>query len=194
MVRAGEGQTHSYEVLRMNLLFLWKARDILVHIGGDSFLMSASFGPRCRTYERGQALIETALLLPFVLILLIVIVDFGIALDRREVILHSLREAGRSAAAGDSVSAIQGRALSESDGALSDPNQVAVCYRDEDSTNPLGGAGDAVVVHIDYDFSLSVGGGEMLSAAGINFPTIPISPTGEVRLIKDTSETSPTSC
>jgi TadE-like protein len=156
--------------------------------------MSASFGRPCRTREGGQALIETALLLPFILILLIVIVDFGIALDRRESMLHSLREAGRSAAAGYSVSAIQGRALQESDGVLGDPNQVTVCYIDEDSTNPLGGAGDAVVVHIDYDFSLSVGGGEMLSAAGINFPTIPISPTGEVRLIKDTSETSPTSC
>jgi TadE-like protein len=156
--------------------------------------MSASFCRRRCTREGGQALIETALLLPFILILLIVILDFGIALDRREVILHSLREAGRSAAAGDSVSAIQGRALQESDGVLNDPNRVSVCYRDEDLTNPLGGAGDAVVVRIDYDFSLSVGGGEMLSAAGITFPTIPISPTGEVRLIKDTSETSPTSC
>ena len=55
---------------------------------------------RRRAGEAGQALIETALVLPLILVLLFLVIDFGIALDRREVILHSLREAGRSAAAG----------------------------------------------------------------------------------------------
>jgi hypothetical protein len=153
--------------------------------------MSASFG-RSRAREGGQALMEMALVLPIVLVLIILILDFGLALDRREVILHSLREAGRSAAAGQDAPAVVSRAVNESDGVL-DAGDVTVCYINENG-GALGDAGDAVRVDINYDFSLSVGGGEMLSAAGIKFPTIPISPTGEVLLIKDTAEASPTEC
>ena len=156
--------------------------------------MPATRGRCRRVSEAGQALIETAVVLPLILILLVVVVDFGIALDRREVILHSLREAGRAAAAGDSVSVVQQRALTESDDVLDDPNQVPVCYMDENGNGTWGDAGDVVSVGIDYEFSLSVGGGEMLSAVGIGFPPIPISPTAEVLLIKDTSEASPTPC
>ena len=94
------------------------------------------------------------------------------------------------------------RAVSESDGVFKDsdsdcvpddPNQVKVCYRNENG-GALGDVGDVVRVDINYEFSLSVGGGEMLSAVGIGFPPIPISPTAEVLLIKDTSEASPTPC
>jgi hypothetical protein len=155
--------------------------------------MAALCKRRRHVHERGQALIETALVLPFILILLIVIVDFGMALDRREVIIHSLREAGRSAAAGDTSATVVSRAVNESDGVL-DASDVEVCYLDENGNSTLGDAGDVVSVGIDYDFSLSVGGGEMLSAAGITFPTIPISPKAEVLLIKDTSEASPAAC
>ena len=157
--------------------------------------MAASRERRRHAYERGQALIETALVLPFILILLIVIVDFGMALDRREVIIHSLREAGRSAAAGDEAAVVKQRALAESDGVLDDPSQVPVCYADENLNGTLGDAGDVVKVGpIDYNFTLSVGGGEMLSAAGVDVPPIPINPKAEVLLIKDTSEASPIEC
>jgi hypothetical protein len=153
--------------------------------------MSVTRGRRSNA-EAGQALIETAVVLPLVLILLFLVVDFGIALDRREVIIHSLREAGRSAAAGNEAAVIVGRAVNESDGVL-DSSDVTVCYADENVNATLGDAGDVVRVHINYAFGLSIGGGEMLSAAGVP-STIPISPTGEVLLIKDTLETSPTVC
>jgi hypothetical protein len=142
--------------------------------------------------ESGQAIIETAIVLPLVLVLLIVVIDFAIALDRREVILHSLREAGRSAAAGNDAAVVVSRAVNESNGVL-EAADVTVCYLNENG-GALGDAGDVVRVDINYDFSLSVGGGETLSAVGVTFPTIPISPTGEVLLIQSTSEASPTEC
>jgi hypothetical protein len=82
--------------------------------------------------------------------------------------------------------------VNESDGVLAAGN-VTVCYINENG-GPLGDVGDAVRVDVDYDFSLSVGGGEMLSAFGVTFPTIPISPRGEVLLIRDTTEASPQEC
>jgi TadE-like protein len=143
--------------------------------------------------EDGQALIETAVVLPLILVLLLIVIDFGIALDRRELILHSLREAGRSAVAGASVAEIQQRALSESDGALKDDNsdgvlddlnQVPVCYLNENGNGVLGDAGDVVRVRINFEYNLTVGSGEMLSAFGVPKPTVDISPTAEVLLAK----------
>ena len=150
--------------------------------------------------EAGQALMETALVLPLILILLFIVIDFGIALDRRELILHSLREAGRSAVAGASVAEIQQRALSESDGVLKDdnsdgvlddPNQVPVCYMDENGNGTLGDAGDVVRVRINYEYNLTVGSGEMLTAFGVTSPTVDISPTAEVLLVKSVAGVTP---
>jgi len=152
--------------------------------------MPATRGRCRRVSEAGQALIETAVVLPLILILLVVVVDFGIALDRREVILHALREAGRAAAAGgldaaDLETVIKNRAVDESDGVL-DAGDVTVCYLDNpDSPNGYpGDVGDAVRVAIAYQFKLSASGGEILTATGITFPTLDISPTGEAPLLK----------
>jgi hypothetical protein len=154
---------------------------------------------RCHAAEAGQALMETALVLPLILILLFLVIDFGIALDRREVILHSLREAGRSAVTGASVAEIQQRALSESegvltdsdsDGVLDDPNQVPVCFLDE-SGNNLADAGEVVRVAIHYKYKLTVGSGEMLTAFGVTAPTVDISPTAEVLLVKSMAGVTP---
>ncbi len=62
---------------------------------------SASAGTCTRSAkEKGQALIEMALVLPLILVFLLVIVDFGFAFDRREVIQHAVREGARRAAVG----------------------------------------------------------------------------------------------
>ena len=142
--------------------------------------MRLTRGRRRHASEAGQALIETALVLPLILILLFVVVDFGIALDRREVILHSLREAGRSAAAGGSFTAIVNRAVSESDGVV-EASDVSVCYDDLNS-NDVADVGEVGHVSIDYVYALTVGSGEMLGAFGVPKPTVDISPTAEVLL------------
>jgi hypothetical protein len=119
----------------------------------------------------------------------VVVVDFGIALDRREVILHPLREAGRAGAAGgldaaDLETVIKNRAVDESDGVL-DASNVTVCYVDdpiEPGTTP--GTREMRSALRSYEFKLSASGGEILTATGITFPTLDISPTGEALLLK----------
>src|SRR3989454_11460673 len=75
-------------------------------------------GARDRAGERGQALIEAMFVIPFVLVLILLILDFGIALDRREVMIHAVREGARAAANGDSVPDVKQAAEDESEGNL----------------------------------------------------------------------------
>ena len=53
---------------------------------------------RPRGSEGGQTLIEFALIMPIVFLFLFVLVDFGIAMDRRLVLQHAVREGARYAA------------------------------------------------------------------------------------------------
>ena len=61
--------------------------------------ISRAFGSRCRN-EGGQTLIEFALAAPLLLVFLLAIVDFGIAIDRRIVLDHAVREGARYASVG----------------------------------------------------------------------------------------------
>jgi len=110
-----------------------------------------------KTGERGQALIEFAFIAPFLLILLLVIVDFGIAIDRREVIQHAVREGARQGAVGASETAIKDIASSQSQGVL-EPSDVEVCYVDGDGGSPSAGvAGSNVRVTGDFTYNLFFG-------------------------------------
>ena len=80
---------------------------------------------RGRAGERGQALIEAMFVIPFVLALILLILDFGIALDRREVIVHAVREGARAAANGDDIGQIKAAAVDQSEGNLT-PEKVSV--------------------------------------------------------------------
>ena len=53
-----------------------------------------------RRAEGGQTLIEFALAAPLLLVFLLALVDFGIAIDRRIVLDHAVREGARYAAVG----------------------------------------------------------------------------------------------
>src|SRR2546428_9890554 len=59
-----------------------------------------------RRSERGQTLIEFAFVLPVILVFILVLVDFGIALDRREVLQPAVGDAARSGAVGSGLDAI----------------------------------------------------------------------------------------
>ncbi len=129
--------------------------------------------------ERGQALIEFAFVLPIILVFLLGLVDFGIALDRREVIQHAVREGTRAGAVDSDIVATT---VDQSQDILTAAN-VAVCYVDGDDANSYpGNAGDSVrvsVVDYTYDFSI---GSELLSAFGVGPLSIPMNPSAEARL------------
>ena len=141
---------------------------------------------RGRAGERGQALTEAMFVIPFVLALILLILDFGIALDRREVIVHAVREGARAAANGDDIGQIKAAAVDQSEGNLT-PEKVSVCYRDEDGDGYPGGVNDSVVVAIDHQYDMLTGG---MSWLGV--PTqLSISPTAEAPLLNPAQGPAP---
>lgn len=133
------------------------------------------------TSERGQALIEFALVLPIILVFLLTLVDFGIALDQREVIQHAAREGARKGAVGWSVTDIEDEVVNQSQGILTEDN-ITVCYVDVDGDGSAFDAGDNARVMIEYDYEFSIGAGELLTVFGAPVPSIEMTPEAEARL------------
>ena len=134
-----------------------------------------------RNGERGQALIEMALVLPLIFVFILVMVDFGIALDRREVLQHAVREGARHAAVAADINAIKQRTVDQSQGVLSLAD-VSVCYLDSNGDGRAGDPGDDVRVGASFTYRFTVGGGEMLTAFGVPVPTIAMNPSADMRL------------
>jgi len=132
-----------------------------------------------RRGERGQAIIEMILVLPLMFVFILVIVDFGLALDRREVIQHDVREGARAGAVGKSVAQIKA-AAGEDPGTF----DVEVCYVDKNGNGNPGNAGDSVRVSGTYVYQFSIGSGELLSVFGVdaNGWNITMTPSAESRL------------
>ena len=145
-----------------------------------------------RRGERGQALIEFAFVLPIILVFLLGLVDFGIAIDRREVLQHSVYEGSRKAIPGATVEDIMDRTVVQSQGlldgapyecpAVASPS-ICVCYKDSDSNGTIN-AGDDVRVSAYYTYRFSAGGGGMLKAFGVSddLLSIALTPEAESRL------------
>jgi Flp pilus assembly protein TadG len=108
---------------------------------------------RCRG-ERGQALLEFALVAPLVFLFLFLVIDFGIAINRSIVISHAAREAARFGAVGADEADIVQRAVDQSQGLLTDSN-IDVSWADGPGGNPSAGQpGGAVQVKVDYEYAL----------------------------------------
>ena len=136
--------------------------------------------------ERGQTLIEFAFAVPILLIVLLLLVDFGLAIDRRQMLQHAVREGARAGAVGancstatECVEQIQ-ETTSEPVGV--DPGQIDVCYADADGNGFVGNAGDDVQVSANFSYRFTVGGAEMLSVIGASPPTIQMTPSAQMRL------------
>jgi len=128
---------------------------------------------------------ETALLFPFLIVLVLLILDFGIALDRRELMQHGVREGARSGATGATIPEIISRVEDESGHVLD--GEVSVCYVDgPDSGNSPGNAGDSIRVSGDHQYNLIIGSGVM------TIPAIDMTPVSEARL--ETSVTGAIPC
>jgi len=121
--------------------------------------------------------------MPILLVFLLSLVDFGIALDRREVIQHAVREGARSASVGLSEAEITGVVVAQSQGVLEEPD-VAVCYAVGPGGDPAGSVGSAVRVSATFTYAFSLGSGELLNAMGVdpNALSIEMTPSAESRL------------
>ncbi|MEX1193707.1 MAG: TadE/TadG family type IV pilus assembly protein [Dehalococcoidia bacterium] len=144
--------------------------------------------------ERGQALIEFALLFPFIMMFLFVLLDFGIAIDRRVVIQHAVREGARQAAVGLSEAETLTVVENQSQGVLGAAD-IDVCFVDgPDSNSYPGNVGDNVRVSATFVYSFASVSGQLLRPLGVdpNDFEITMTPHGEARL--EGTVTGATSC
>lgn len=137
-----------------------------------------------RRNERGQALIEMTLVLPLLLVFLLSLVDFGIAIDRRQVLQHAVRDGVRFGAVGHSVTDVKAHVVDQAIdlGSGFTAANVEVCYVDENGNGNPGNAGDSIRVTANYTYQFSVGGGELLDAFGAPVPSIGMNPSAKLRL------------
>jgi len=99
--------------------------------------------------QRGQSLVEFALVMPLFLILLFSIVDFGMGLRAWITITNSAREAARLGAVGATQANIQQRAATTSDGLV---GAGAVTVTGCVNCGSGGHSGDEVTVTVPYDY------------------------------------------
>ena len=148
--------------------------------------MSAASGK-----ERGQALIELAFVMPLILVFLLTLVDFGIAIDRRQVLQHAVRDGVRFGAVGNSVADVQAHTVDQAIDLIT-LSDVDVCYIDENGNGNPGNAGDSIKVTAHYTYGFTVGGGEVLTAFGVPVPSIDMDPSATLRL--ESTVTGATPC
>ncbi len=134
---------------------------------------------RLRTWretERGQSLVETALVIPFLLILLFALVDFGRGFYTWLVVVNAAREGARVGAVQAPASQINTR-ISDSLGAL-DPAELTVTL-----TNVQGPRGEPVEVDLSYNFQFVTPIGALLQLmTGDNLSTPTITAHSSMRL------------
>ena len=138
---------------------------------------------------RGQVLLEFAFIAPFLFVFLFAIVDFGIAIDRRITLQHSVREGARYAAVHTNELDIRQKTADQAQGII-DLADVGVCYLDGvDGNTTVGDAGDSVRVSVlpggfTWEFPIMT---ELLGAFGVPPLSIEMTPQGTARLERSVS-------
>jgi len=139
--------------------------------------------------EKGQALVEFALLVPIFLILLFAIVDFGMGFYSWITVTNSAREGARLGAVQATTDKIIERVELASD-LINEDTQMTVTVgcgpsSDPPPTDPCPGlSGESVVVRVDYDYDLITPLASLASFFTGDFigPTLTLSSTAEMRL------------
>lgn len=155
--------------------------------------------------EAGQSLIEFALIAPLVLVFLLGLVDFGIAIDRRIVLNHAVREGARYAAVGGQAlttgvpateaeiktyTAAQSQGIADESGAPGSDNYIEVCYEDANGNGSLGDVGDNVRVRVHYRHDFVTGFTALVDAS---LASIEMEPSASAR-VERRAEGAPTPC
>lgn len=123
---------------------------------------------RNRSRETGQALVEFAMIAPFMFLLLFALVDFGRAFYTWLVVTNAAREGARVAATQQDTNAVVTRINDSISGLNSGALQITL-------TNVQGPRGQPVEVDLVYDFAFVSPLGEMInfvSGGSITDPTI----------------------
>lgn len=127
--------------------------------------------------QRGQSLVEFALLVPVFLLLLFAIVDFGMGFHAWITVTNSAREGARLGAVGADAATIEQRVRDTADSLDQTKLTVAV-------TNAQGAPGESVIVDVEYQYDLITPlAGLFQFISGNTLPTtFNLSSTAEMRL------------
>jgi hypothetical protein len=134
-----------------------------------------------RKREKGQSMVEFAMVLPLFLIVMFIIVDFGVGFSRWLVITNAAREGARFGTVGATVPEIEDRVASTSAGLL-DSGDVTIEYADFD--DGVVGPGDAVVVTTEYDYGFITPLGRILDLA---FGSLTLTACSDMRIEQEVS-------
>jgi len=143
--------------------------------------------PRGRSGERGQSLVEFALLTPMIIAFIAAIVMFGLAMNTRASLQQAVREGARQLAVGKSVTDAQNLAAGNAPDRLQ-PADVQVCHP-VNTDGSQGSVGDPVRVYIykdgaeGYPFTLVPLGG-IFNAFGVDDLVARMKPRATTRLEK----------
>ena len=134
-------------------------------------------GPRS---TRGQAIIEFALLAPIIFLLIFMIVDFGITMDRRITLQSAVREGARMAAVNDNISEVCNYTVAEAQDII-DQSQITFSYTDLDGNGRSTDAGDSVTVTANFLWEFPILN-EVFHAMTGNTLAVEMTPSGTARL------------
>ena len=131
--------------------------------------------------EKGQALVEFALLVPIFLILLFAIVDFGMGFHSWITVTNSAREGARLGAVQGTTLQIETRVRDTATLINEDTNMTVTVTNAADNG---GDPGESVVVQVDYDYDLITPLASLVAflTGDIIGPTLELSSTAEMRL------------
>jgi Flp pilus assembly protein TadG len=134
-----------------------------------------------RRGERGQAILEFAILTPLVLILVFIIADFGIGLAHRVILTNAAREGARYGAVGapsyagcpqpDIVDRIKCKTMAQGHNLVDDPADIDVAFLDADNNGEVE-PGDAVAVRINYAYKPITALGLSTTLGWLGFPGV----------------------
>lgn len=100
--------------------------------------------------NKGQSLVETALVLPVILILLTGIIDFGLLFNNYLIVSNASREGARAAVTGKTDAQID--AVVDNAAVSLNPANLTVTITPDESTGRI--TGDAVTVTVQYQYSM----------------------------------------
>ena len=109
--------------------------------------------------ERGQAILETALILPLLLLVSVSIFEFGRAYQTEQVLTNAAREGARLAVIpGSTVASVQARVLNYmTSGALANAGTAGIAVNQASTvTIGAGATASASVVTVTYPFSFVI--------------------------------------
>jgi Flp pilus assembly protein TadG len=143
---------------------------------------------RIRDYLRsskGQNIVEFALLTPIVILLMVAIIDFGAAMNRRIVLQHAAREGARMAAVSDNYTGANGvcdYTFKQAQGAIALERDITFTYTDLDSPANGLNAGDNVKITLPSEWDLPILDSALFGLFRSHIPPINLTASGSARL------------